>query len=361
MLFDRRPDRLLVLGVVLFLAFLIGAGGAAPRYNRIVYGAPQLAGALLCVGLAAYVRGSMTRRRAWMRVGVSCWILALVAVAIWLQPGLAGAARPEPRVERAHVLLTLPRDRARAELFAELQPVELSNCKLERFGEPHDGGYLLCGNLLTSARVGYSYGIHGYDQWGCDVARRLDVRVHQYDCFDLTRPSCPGGDTVFHEECVGPVRRRDGQGRTFDALHNQFSANGDGANRAVVKMDVEGAEWDSLLQTPSSVLERIEQFAVEFHMADLDQQLAVVRRVKGLFHVAHVHYNNYGCAERIDPLPATAYEVLFVNKRLAEAVGPKAAGPHPLDAPNNPRVPDCQAPTSRWSAAIPGALRFGIR
>jgi hypothetical protein len=31
--------------------------------------------------------------------------------------------------------------------FEMLQPVALTNCELERFGEPNDGGYLMCGNL----------------------------------------------------------------------------------------------------------------------------------------------------------------------------------------------------------------------
>ena len=31
----------------------------------------------------------------------------------------------------------------RAALFAELQPVRLSNCQFARFGERNDGGYLL--------------------------------------------------------------------------------------------------------------------------------------------------------------------------------------------------------------------------
>ena len=46
-------------------------------------------------------------------------------------------------------------------LFAELQPIQLENCQLKRFGESHDGGSLLCANLLRAVRAGYSYGISG--------------------------------------------------------------------------------------------------------------------------------------------------------------------------------------------------------
>ena len=352
----QRSRWLVFLGIVLLVAFLIGAGGAAPRYNRIVYGALPLVLALICFGAAAYLDGSHMRRRIWVVITLSCWLLAIGVFITWLRPSVAGAVKPAAPIERAHVLLTLDRDRVREALFAELQPVQLSNCTLERFGEKHDGGYLLCGNLLGSVKAGYSYGIHGYDGWGCDVARKFKLRVHQYDCFDLTRPTCPGADTVFHPECIGPARLSDEHGRLFDTLESQFSTNGDGANRVVVKMDVEGAEWETLLRAPSEVLERIDQLAVELHGTGLDQHLALVRRLKEVFHVAHLHFNNYACAERIDPFPASVYEVLFVNKRLATAVGSRTAGPHALDAPNTPRRPDCQTPTTRWTQLVPGSL-----
>jgi len=230
----------------------------------------------------------------------------------------------------------------RAALFAEFQSLQILNCELQRFGEPNDGGYLLCGNLLASVKAGYSYGISGYDQWGCDVARKLNVRVHQYDCFNLERPRCVDGVTVFHAECIGPSRAIDDAGRIFDTFENQFASNGDGAKRVVVKMDVEGAEWDTFLQTPSEILERIDQLVVEFHGVDWERYLAAVRRLKEFFVVANLHINNYACQSGLEPFPAWAYEVLLVNKRIAVAGGPRPPGPHPLDAPNKPDAPDCQ-------------------
>jgi hypothetical protein len=351
---DRLHSRLLLIGFVLLGVFVVGAGGAAPRYNRIGYGAVPLALALICFGGVAYSHRADGRRRV---IALCCWLLAVAVLAIWFRPSLAGAVAPEPRIERSHVLLTLPRDRLRTELFAEIQPIELANCRLERFGDRNDGGYLMCGNLLGSIRAAYSYGIAGRDQWGCDVVRKFQVPLHQYDCFDLAKPACPGGPTVFHAECIGSVRRADAAGRLFDTLENQLTRNGDDANRVVVKMDVEGAEWDTLLRAPAAVLERIDQLVLELHGIGVEHHLSTVRRLKKFFHVAHLHFNNYKCAERIDPFPSTVYEVLFVSKRLATTRGPAAATPHPLDAPNHPRRPDCQIATSRWSHVIPGALR----
>src|SRR5215207_4226927 len=88
--------------------------------------------------------------------------------------------------------------------------------------------------------------------------------VHQYDCFDTTQPACRAGNTVFHAECVGDTAKT-ADGRVFDTIASQFARNGDSSKRIVLKIDVEGAEWDSLLTVPDRILEQIDQIAVEFH------------------------------------------------------------------------------------------------
>jgi hypothetical protein len=233
---------------------------------------------------------------------------------------------------------------ARAALFAELQPVTLRNCELARFGEENDGGYLLCANLLKDVESAYSYGISGYDGWGCDVSTRLRVPVHQYDCFNTTQPSCPGGRPVFHAECVAGRRSRDEEGRLFDSLQSQFDRNGDAAKHLVVKMDVEGAEWESILETPDDVLARIDQLVFEFHgVSYTDRYLEVLGKLKRTFEIVHLHFNNYACVGAGAPFPAWAYEVTMVNKRLADVDrAGKVTLPNALDAPNLPGVPDCQ-------------------
>ena len=127
------------------------------------------------------------RPRVWLT-------LALVACAGAILTGVLVQREPKPKPKPQPVLLTRA-EQGRQVLFEEIQPVKLSNCQLERFGEPNDGGYLLCANLLGDVKSAYSYGISGYDQWGCDVSTRLRVPVHQYDCFNLTRPSMLNGET----------------------------------------------------------------------------------------------------------------------------------------------------------------------
>jgi hypothetical protein len=197
---------------------------------------------------------------------------------------------------------------------------------LKRYGSDHDGGYLLCENLLARSESAYSYGIAAEDNWGCDVSRQLDVAVHQYDCFTPYRPACDGGRFVFHDECVGP-RNETIESRRFETMAAQIAANGDAGKRLLVKMDVEGAEWNALRATPDAVLDRIDQMAMELHGTD-ETSLEVVRRLKKSFYLVNLNFNNWACTAGTAPLPAPAYQVLWVNKRIG-VLDPQGPRLHP--------------------------------
>ena len=70
-----------------------------------------------------------------------------------------------------------------------------------------------------------------------------------------------------------------------------------------VKMDVEGAEWDSILRTPDEVLARIDQLVFEFHgvARDTARYLEVVGKLKRTFEIVHLHFNNYSCTAKGAP------------------------------------------------------------
>jgi hypothetical protein len=277
----------------------------------------------------------MEQSRVWRRVGV---FLLTIVVALVVRNQVKVYVKRQ---------VTKREVEARRLLFEELRPVALTTCQLERFGEVNDGGYLVCGNLLGAVKSAYSYGISGYDQWGCDVSTRLAVPTHQYDCFNTSVPLCPRGRTNFHAECVAGTAHNE-NGRSFDTIANQLSKNGDGANHVVLKIDVEGAEWESFAAVPDAVLGRIDQLVVEFHGVEGERPLAVVQRLKRFFHVAHFHENNFSCQNWIAPFQSWAYEVLLVNKNLDRADPARVVPiPDPLDAPNNPGAPDCAAQNAR--------------
>lgn len=264
--------------------------------------------------------------RSWIRI--TFIILAFAAAAAIVIGDLARAAAGR---------------KLREAILAELQPVALTNCTFERFGSANDGGYLMCEDLIEPLDAGYSYGVGSNDDWGCEVSRRYRVQVHEYDCFDPARPACNGGTFVFHNECVG---NRTGyrDAHFFDTLENQIRKNGDIGRRVIIKMDIEGAEWDSLLAAPDELLASIPQLAMEMHGFDDPKIVEVLRKLKRNFYLVNLHFNNWSCTRRAAPLPAWAYQVLWVNKRIG-IVDPAASFPAPmssLNAPDSPTLPDCQ-------------------
>lgn len=291
----------------------------------------------------------MGRRVGWILI-----VVALVTSGIGAWVTLRARAEEAAKANRPSIgRKAVPRAQqlrirqGRQVLFDELQPVKLTNCELARYGEENDGGYLACRNLLSNVKAGYSYGISGYDGWGCELSTELEVPVHQYDCFNTTVPVCTTGKTVFHPECIAATPSRDSDGRVFDSMAAQFAKNGDAGKHVIVKMDVEGAEWDSMLNTPDAVFDNVDQMIFELHGVEhnVSRMLEVVLKLKKHFYVAHFHINNFSCMRGIEPFGGWAYEVTFVNKRLA-TLDPdaKATLPSPLDTPNNPGAPDCQVP-----------------
>ena len=263
-------------------------------------------------------------------------LLAMVAAGAAVVYGVRMFFGPEARDRAA-------RQEVRQALFDELRTVTLKNCTLKRYGSANDGGYLMCANLIGGTQAAYSYGIDTEDNWGCDVSRELGVPVQQYDCFTPHRPSCEGGKFVFHDECVG-TRLETIDGQPFDTISSQILQNGDTGKNLLMKIDIEGAEWDSLMATPDAVLDKILQMPMELHGIDQRKFLEVVRRLKKQFYLVTLHFNNQACTADAPPFPAWAFQVLWVNKRIGE-IDPSGPSPAPmssLNAPDLPGSPDCQ-------------------
>src|SRR5690349_20725829 len=231
----------------------------------------------------------------------------------------------------------------RESILSELQPVALKNCTFARFGSANDGGYLMCENLIEPLDVAYSYGVGSNDDWDCDVSRRFHVPVHQYDCFDPARPTCNGGIFIFHNDCIAD-RNVTKDGRVFDTLENQIRKNGDTGRRMIIKIDIEGAEWDALLATPDNLLASIPQITMEMHGYDDPKILDVLRKLKRNFYLVNLHFNNWSCTPKAAPLLAWAYQTHWVNKRIGvlDPAAPVPAAMSPLNAPDSPTWPDCQ-------------------
>merc|ERR1712087_140335 len=100
----------------------------------------------------------------------------------------------------------------------------------------------------------------------------------------------------------------------------------------MLKVDVEGAEFAVLLQTPRDVLARFEQICIELHWlgrpsrgGDFRTKALALERLQEHFVLLHAHGNSYGDVLQIAGCQVPdVVEALYVNRRV---LGPCGARP----------------------------------
>ena len=115
-------------------------------------------------------------------------------------------------------------------LLSTLQPKQAVNAKRRRLGRPRDGGYVILDHENLCDTVLYSY--------SAPPAEKEGFAFHQQGISHEKTPYC-------------------------NTLQAHLDENGDGDKRIFLKIDVEGAEWLSLLHTPESVLKQCNQIVME--------------------------------------------------------------------------------------------------
>eukprot|EP00927_Polykrikos_kofoidii_P066636 TRINITY_DN62199_c0_g1_i1.p1 TRINITY_DN62199_c0_g1~~TRINITY_DN62199_c0_g1_i1.p1 ORF type:complete len:462 (+),score=53.49 TRINITY_DN62199_c0_g1_i1:236-1621(+) len=205
-------------------------------------------------------------------------------------------------------------------------------CVLEFLGSDDDGGYSLCRVGLGIAGA-YSFGIAGSDDWGTAVSKLTGATVYQYDCFDSGAPDCPPpSKCVFRPVCVVGVGKKifDHADRPLPAstlqkhLHESGHANVS-VGRLLLKMDIEGSEWEVFDSLDETDLQKFLQINVEFHLSRhyaslvdaprLALQLRVMRKLLTMFVVVFVNIN-----PACDRKAARCVEVTFARSEFVKKV-----------------------------------------
>ncbi|MPZ37431.1 MAG: glycosyltransferase [Rhizobiales bacterium] len=210
-----------------------------------------------------------------------------------------------------------------------------------RIGGECDGGYVMIDDL-QDVQVCYSFGI-GFDvSWDVDMAQR-GATVFQYD-HTVAAPRQPHAAFCFRQIGIAPA---DGDNmRTLQSLLNENKHSSD--KEMILKIDVEGAEWDVFDHAPSHVLGHFKQIVCEFHgLAELRDRRWCERATRVLVKLAnthapvHVHGNNFGSFNIVDGVPVPdVLEVTYV-RRSSYSLEPSAESfPTVLDRPNNPSASD---------------------
>ena len=127
----------------------------------------------------------------------------------------------------------------------------------------------------------------------------------------------------------------------------------------ILQMDIEGAEFGVLIETPLSVLERFRMMVIEVHQMDAIFDPYALRHLQGVFDkihksfsIAHLHANNCcGIAQHGVGVPRV-FEITYIRKDRVQDIattGPIAL-PHPLDSRNVIKKTDITMPSEWWKA-----------
>jgi hypothetical protein len=177
------------------------------------------------------------------------------------------------------------------DFFEKVQPVT-TNFELIRLGGDRDGGYLIPDDL-DGVRHCFSPGVSLQSYFEADLAKR-NIRSYMADgSVDVPALSNPLFD--FEKRYLGAMNDREVM--TLEKWMNKKVASDE--NDMILQMDIEGSEYDVLVATPASVLNRFRIIIIEFH--GLDNLLnkhgyklinLCFDKLLGNFKVVHIHPNN---------------------------------------------------------------------
>ncbi|WP_321892790.1 class I SAM-dependent methyltransferase [Paraburkholderia tropica] len=180
-------------------------------------------------------------------------------------------------------------------IWSLLRPMDPVGKDFVRKGRPHDGGYLMVDHQLHNA-VAYSLGINDDVSWDLDMAA-LGCEIYQYD---HTVDRLPVEHPRFHwfKKGIAASASTDGQ---FDCLDSLIACNGHaGRTDLILKMDIEGFEWETFEAMSEKTLRQFSQIVLEVHSlvlggSKLQSRIArVLEKLYRSHQPVHVHANNHG-------------------------------------------------------------------
>lgn len=209
-----------------------------------------------------------------------------------------------------------------------------------RIGKDYDGGYVMDDNSISKGDIAYSFGIANDVSWDWDMAK------HGYNIFmyDHTIKSLPLNNPKFHFFKMG-LCGNDRQ-PNMKTLNEFLKFNGHSDKYGIIlKIDIEGWEWDCLNYTESSTLEHFSQIVFEFHhltnLLYTQKIVSALSKLNKTHQLIHINANNYSPVIIIgDTMLPDTLEATYINKKSANFVESDRFFPTELDMPNNKEIPD---------------------
>ena len=227
------------------------------------------------------------------------------------------------------------------EALSLLRPFDIDFPKI-RIGNARDGGYVLAD--LGSTPDILSFGV------GPDITFEYEmaIRGRQAYLHDHTVEAMPQTHPRLHFTKRG-VCGRGSESEELTTIEGHLSALAISVDtNLLLKIDVEGHEWDVFSTIEVETLERFEQIAIEIHwlenLAVPEFQRKVVQalsKINRIFTLFHVHANNCAELHLVEGfVVASVLELSYVRTSLVRRKTSRTLYPSPLDLANHPSFHD---------------------
>ena len=227
--------------------------------------------------------------------------------------------------------------------ISSIAPKSVKEKHLIRIGSLNDGGYVMLDHMIENSIV-YNFGIGNDVSWDMDLIK-YGCTIFQYD-HTISDP--PTTHPNIHFSKIGIANKTSYDG-TFKSISDLLKINGHlERSDLIMNMDIEGCEWDILYNLENGILNKFNQFLIEFHnlfdivlMDRMEEMLSVFKKLNESHQAIHVHANNSSRLSIVSGimLPETI-EITFVQKKDYYFEDNLNNFPTSLDAPNDPRSPD---------------------
>jgi len=210
-------------------------------------------------------------------------------------------------------------------LIRKMRPVSI-NKKLIRLGDDNDGGYVIP-NDLKNIKFCFSAGVGNLIKFEKDCLDKFNIKSFLCD-YNNIKNSQIINYFDFKKKKINIINDNDNI-----SLNKWIKSKNNNNNEFILKIDIEGSEYDSLLNLSDENLKKTRILIVEFHsLRDLRNKAfyqifnSILDRLLNYFYIVHLHPNNAGKNIKIhkfnipDLLEVTFIKKNRVKKRLKKHI-----------------------------------------
>jgi FkbM family methyltransferase len=218
-----------------------------------------------------------------------------------------------------------------------LQTYTVPGWELTRWGGTRDGGYILFSECAKMSDVLYTYGIGHSTTFETEYCNTTGNSAFAFDHTVRRLPHAHESINFVKEGVAGSKRDK------MDSYENHYMKYG--GNAPLLKIDIEGWEYEVLDAIPQDLLAKSPIILLEVH--DLNTRLTdfvrIIEKINQDFALVHIHPNNWGTTFNLDghEFPEVL-ELSFVNKNFVPSLEKTVLSlPIPgIDRKNHSRRPD---------------------